>query len=267
MNVSKSLWKTVATLVVVTGISGSNKGADIFATSIIGSAEGYHTVSNTGSNDPPPFSSYANSFQSNTSSHINYVYMSIWANNSQAPATTSTDQQKAAYAGSISSVSIFENSGLTNGTPTGNLIGKYSYTGVTERNIPITTEWNAEFKLVAGSGLNGSVSSQKYWVVLETIIPNNPNNDSVRWNFINSLSPIAGTNANILLEEAFKKKTGSPWKNEKDMDNYKGPLMFAVSTTPAPEPSTFVLGAVMAGVLATVQRYQSRQNSALKSAA
>jgi hypothetical protein len=264
MNGRKIVWHLFASTVVIFGVGSSVRAADIYASSIIGSADGYHTVSNIGSNDPPPYFAYSNSFESNASGVINYVYMSIWAINSQSPLTTSSDQQKADYAGKISAVSIFEDSG---GLPTGNLIGKYSYTGVTEQETPITVEWDAEFKLVAGSGVGGSVTNQKYWVVLETIIPNNPNNDLVEWNFINSQNSIAGTNANILLEEVFKKKSGSPWKNGTREESYKGPLMFTISTTPAPEPSTYVLGAVMTGVLAFVHRYQARQKTVVKSAA
>jgi hypothetical protein len=89
------------------------------------------------------------------------------------------------------------------------------------------------------------------------------------WNGTLSIvkNSIAGTNANILLEEVFKKKSGSPWKNGTREESYKGPLMFTISTTPAPESSTYVLGAVMIGVLAFVHRYQARQKTAVKSAA
>ena len=46
MKVTKRLWQMVASIFVVAAISGSTRGADIFASSIIGSAEGYHSVSN-----------------------------------------------------------------------------------------------------------------------------------------------------------------------------------------------------------------------------
>jgi len=43
-------------------------------------------------------------------------------------------------------------------------------------------------------------------------------------------------------------------------------MRFAINN-PVPEPSTYVLGAVMTGVLAFVSRYQARQKMAVKPAA
>ncbi len=118
---------------------------------------------------------------------------------------------------------------------------------------------NAPYSLKHVSNQDLELSAGKYWIVVSAN-GNLASNDSVSWLKKNQNTNVNGSYASILPDIRQYNVTNGSWS---EVQSGSQMMRFAINN-PVPEPSTYVLGAVMAGVLAFVNRYQARQKMAVK---
>jgi len=108
------------------------------------------------------------------------------------------------------------------------------------------------------------LNNAKYWIVVSTNENlNDYNLEKVSWFKKSQKTDEVGEFASILPDIKEYNVTTGKWSSVNEGNQM---FRFAINN-PVPEPSTYVLGAVMTGVLAFVSRYQARQKMAVKPAA
>jgi hypothetical protein len=121
---------------------------------------------------------------------------------------------------------------------------------------------NAPYSFNGDPNQSISLPNDKYWIVVSTN-QNLATNDKVSWFKKNQTTDEVGLFASILPDIREYNVTTGNWSTANSGNQM---MRFAINV-PVPEPSTYVLGAVMTGVLAFVSRYQARQKMAVKPAA
>ena len=104
----------------------------------------------------------------------------------------------------------------------------------------------------------------KYWVVVSTNEKlDDYKSEKVSWFKKSQKTDEVGEFASILPDIKEYNVTSKKWSSANEGNQM---FRFAINN-PVPEPSTYVLGAVMTGALAFVNRYQARQKKAVKPSA
>lgn len=148
-------------------------------------------------------------------------------------------------------VEVYSNDSSQNEDIPKESLGLFKYSGTSYPN-PENVE-NSGYLLFGAKQL--ALPDDKYWVVVST-----DQDVSIKWLKKSQIDPEEGKYASILSEVMKKELQNGSWNAE---GNGNEMFRFAINN-PVPEPSTYVLGAVMAGVLAFVNRYQARQKMAVK---
>ncbi len=105
------------------------------------------------------------------------------------------------------------------------------------------------------------LTNAKYWLVVSTNEKLKEYDlEKVSWFKKSQTTDEVGESASILPDIKEYNVTTGKWS---EVQSGNQMFRFAINN-PVPEPSTYVLGAVMAGVLAFVNRYQARQKMAVK---
>lgn len=195
---------------------------------------------------------YANAFTIDNTSNgvINTIFLALDPGDQPPPPSISK-----ANALDVN-VYVSNPDGSVNYTPTG-FIGSFSFNNSVSP-YPGSVA-NAPYSYNGDPNQSISLTADKYWIVVSTN-QNLATNDKVSWFKKNQATNEVGSYASILPDIREYNVTTGNWST---VNSGNQMMRFAI----VPEPSTYVLGAVMTGVLAFVNRYQARQKMAVKPSA